>query len=235
MMGSSTWESITGSPFTWKDFTQSDSLHGQAPQFRKGIREIEVVNEGEVVIHLSEPDGNFLHALGEPEGGMEVVSQADNQKRGAPTMQTPPYAGTAPYQFVERAQGQYIRYERVPYQHWRSQPDFPEFEFRWIKEPSTRLAGLLTGEIHVTPLPNDLLRNADLAMAESIVMNAKVQRPGVCNAAETLLVDSAVDGKFLPKFAIGLWACRDSSCSTQWRRVREPMGFLVQKNWRVLI
>ena len=33
---------------------------------------------------------------------------------------------------------------------------------------------------------------ADLAMAESIVMNAKVQRPAVCNAAETLLVDKAV-------------------------------------------
>jgi len=42
---------------------------------------------------------------------------------------------------------------------------------------------------------------ADLAMAEEIVLNAKVQRPGVCNAAETLLVDRAVAGQFLP--AIG--------------------------------
>jgi glutamate-5-semialdehyde dehydrogenase len=41
-------------------------------------------------------------------------------------------------------------------------------------------------------------RDADLAMAESIVMNAKVQRPGVCNAAETLLVDKSVAAKFLP-------------------------------------
>ena len=31
---------------------------------------------------------------------------------------------------------------------------------------------------------------ADLAMAERIIVNAKVQRPGVCNAAETLLVHS---------------------------------------------
>jgi len=41
-------------------------------------------------------------------------------------------------------------------------------------------------------------RAANLDMALDIVLNAKVQRPGVCNAMETLLVDSAVAGKFLP-------------------------------------
>jgi len=40
--------------------------------------------------------------------------------------------------------------------------------------------------------------DADLKMAEEIVMNAKVQRPAVCNAMETLLVDKAVAEKFLP-------------------------------------
>ena len=39
---------------------------------------------------------------------------------------------------------------------------------------------------------------ADLKMAEQIAMNAKVQRPAVCNAMETLLVDKAVAEKFLP-------------------------------------
>ncbi len=39
---------------------------------------------------------------------------------------------------------------------------------------------------------------ADLTMAHDIVMNAKVQKPGVCNAMETLLVDQAVAKKFLP-------------------------------------
>ncbi len=42
---------------------------------------------------------------------------------------------------------------------------------------------------------------ADLNMAADIVMNAKVQRPAVCNAMETLLVDKSVAAKFLP--AIG--------------------------------
>jgi len=42
---------------------------------------------------------------------------------------------------------------------------------------------------------------ADPAMAERIVMNAKCQRPGVCNAAETLLVDAAIAESFLPAVA----------------------------------
>jgi glutamate-5-semialdehyde dehydrogenase len=40
--------------------------------------------------------------------------------------------------------------------------------------------------------------DADLKMAEEIAMNAKVQRPAVCNAMETLLVDKTVAEKFLP-------------------------------------
>jgi glutamate-5-semialdehyde dehydrogenase len=39
---------------------------------------------------------------------------------------------------------------------------------------------------------------ADLEMARRIAINAKVQRPGVCNAAETLLVDAAIAERFVP-------------------------------------
>ena len=41
-------------------------------------------------------------------------------------------------------------------------------------------------------------RDADLEMALRIAVNAKCQRPGTCNAMETLLVDSPVAGEFLP-------------------------------------
>ncbi|MBI2486912.1 MAG: glutamate-5-semialdehyde dehydrogenase [Deltaproteobacteria bacterium] len=40
--------------------------------------------------------------------------------------------------------------------------------------------------------------SADLEMAKSICMNAKVQRPGVCNAMETLLVHENIAKSFLP-------------------------------------
>jgi glutamate-5-semialdehyde dehydrogenase len=40
--------------------------------------------------------------------------------------------------------------------------------------------------------------DADLATARHIIVNAKTQRPGVCNAAETLLVHADIAGSFLP-------------------------------------
>ena len=41
-------------------------------------------------------------------------------------------------------------------------------------------------------------KDADLIMAEEICFNAKVQRPGTCNAMETMLVDEAIAEGFLP-------------------------------------
>jgi glutamate-5-semialdehyde dehydrogenase len=48
-------------------------------------------------------------------------------------------------------------------------------------------------------------RAADLRMAERIVVNAKCQRPGVCNAIETMLVHEEVARQFLPDCAEALW------------------------------
>jgi glutamate-5-semialdehyde dehydrogenase len=48
--------------------------------------------------------------------------------------------------------------------------------------------------------------SADLDAAVEIVFNAKVQRPGVCNAAETLLVHEAAAAELLPRVAFALGA-----------------------------
>jgi glutamate-5-semialdehyde dehydrogenase len=47
---------------------------------------------------------------------------------------------------------------------------------------------------------------ADLALAETLTMNAKTQRPGVCNAIENLLVHRDVAAKFLPSIGAQLIA-----------------------------
>lgn len=50
-------------------------------------------------------------------------------------------------------------------------------------------------------------RDADFDMAERIVVNAKCQRPSVCNAAETLLVHADVAETLLPRLADALGKC----------------------------
>jgi len=49
---------------------------------------------------------------------------------------------------------------------------------------------------------------ADLTMAGNVAFNAKVQRPSVCNAMETLLVHRGVAERFLPSFCAQLRAAR---------------------------
>lgn len=51
-----------------------------------------------------------------------------------------------------------------------------------------------TGNCHVY-----VHETGDLDKACAIVMNAKTQRPGVCNAEESLLVDKSIAGEFLPE------------------------------------
>jgi glutamate-5-semialdehyde dehydrogenase len=61
--------------------------------------------------------------------------------------------------------------------------------------------------------------SADLEAARAIALNAKVQRPGVCNAAETLLVHETVAEAFLPD---ALAALRDAGVELRGdERVRE--------------
>jgi len=53
---------------------------------------------------------------------------------------------------------------------------------------------------------------ADLAMAERICLNGKVQRPSVCNALENLLVHEAIAPTFLPRM---VGALRDAQCEVR--------------------
>ena len=61
---------------------------------------------------------------------------------------------------------------------------------------------VITGGIGICHVYVD--ESADLARAVAIVENAKVQRPSVCNALDTLLVHPAVAASFLPRVAAQL-------------------------------
>lgn len=67
---------------------------------------------------------------------------------------------------------------------------------------------------------------ADLAMAKTIVANAKCQRPGVCNAAETVLVHRDIAEKFLPSAAAIL--CKEGVVLRGDERTRAVLGDAVE-------
>jgi glutamate-5-semialdehyde dehydrogenase len=70
---------------------------------------------------------------------------------------------------------------------------------RVVSEATMPVLKHYTGNCHVY-----IDQHADLEMAERIVINAKTQRMGVCNAAESLLVHSSISTTFLPRAAKAL-------------------------------
>ena len=75
--------------------------------------------------------------------------------------------GTGPFEFVERKVGSHVLYKRVE-NHWRQTPEYKELEFRWVPEGVTRLATLLTEEVHISDVDRALQRDA-LAKGMKIV------------------------------------------------------------------
>jgi glutamate-5-semialdehyde dehydrogenase len=75
----------------------------------------------------------------------------------------------------------------------------------------------------------------DLDMAKSIVFNAKVQRPGVCNAMETLLVHKDIAQKFLPLMIKRLQdaGCQIRACQATRKITRgfKNIKIATEKDW----
>ncbi len=91
-------------------------------------------------------------------GGGEIMMLSKRQfdEEGVEGFDEKP-AGTGSYMYGGREQGQSIWFEKAPQPHWRGEnPDFQEVELRWVREDLTRLAALLTGEIHVAALSREL-------------------------------------------------------------------------------
>ncbi len=74
--------------------------------------------------------------------------------------------------------------------------------------------------------------SADLKMAERISFNAKVQRPGVCNAMETLLVNRSIAKKFLPSMIRRFKAAGvEIRGSSEVRRLVNGVKLATEEDW----
>ena len=174
--------------FSWLMNILPDDVGSEAGTMRNRVTDVEVVGPYEVVFRTTEPYADVLEVISEIQGGMEIASRADAFSRGSGTLAgkptaewgnyqddarlaelvgasdpaagEPPLAGTAPYEIVEMDEQTGVVYRRVE-DHWRVTPEFPEFEFQFIPEASTRLAKLLAGEVHLSKLPEELSVRAE--------------------------------------------------------------------------
>jgi glutamate-5-semialdehyde dehydrogenase len=75
-------------------------------------------------------------------------------------------------------------------------------------------------------------RAADFAMAQRIILNAKVQRPAVCNAIETLLVHESVARDFLPTMIEALQDARvEIRACEKTRKIIKDVKRATDKDW----
>lgn len=143
---------------TLMELGAEDSEHPHARNYR--TVEIETVSDLEFIWKLPAPLAEQVRRMSEQVGGMEVMSANDYETNGPPDFDKGPTAGTGGYEYLSREQTRGIVFKAVDYDHWRHNPDFQELEIRWMDEESTRLAGLLSDEVHITQLGADSTEQA---------------------------------------------------------------------------
>ncbi len=131
--------------------------------WNKYITAIDVNNDYDITMRIV-PQAQFWLNLSSSFHQLAVRSKAQHEKEGEPkNVEAGQAPGTGPYQWKEQKAASYLRLERVPFKHWRTNPDFPELEFRWMNEASSKMAALVAGEVHITDLPGDLQPAAEKA------------------------------------------------------------------------
>ena len=151
---------------THLQMTREDAAHTHRSQYR-AVTPV-VISDYEVVLRTEVPNPELIPNLSERNViSMEILSGKDMKALGGeeipgtqPDLGSRLPAGTGPYEFTSREQGVNFRMSAIDSEHWRYQPQFNEIEYRFIGEASTKLAGLITGEIHMSHFPQDLKEQA---------------------------------------------------------------------------
>lgn len=150
-------------PVTAADVVHSFNLHIGDDAKLSGIslfREIEItaIDDHTVRFDLPDPEPNFLFSHA-GRGSLAIYSKAQYDAEGIDGYETAP-AGSGPFKYEGREVGQSILFSAID-DHWSGvSADYDEIEFRWVSEPSTRLAMLSAGEAHAVTLPRDLQEDA---------------------------------------------------------------------------
>lgn len=170
-------------PVTAEDVVHSVALHVGDDSRLSGIQSLRaatVTADGDHTVHFDlpspDPDFLFLHA---GRAVLVVYSKAQHDAEGLEGYSRAP-AGSGPFTFVSRDLGNTLRYA-VDKDHWSgTSADYDTLELRFVGEPATRLAMLLSGEADIASLPRELQPDAEgqghqtLSSAQASVQTALV-------------------------------------------------------------
>ena len=124
---------------------------------QKLAQRVEIVHDYAVILHTAVVAPELVEHLS---ANNDLVMQSKARwDVGGKALYGQKVVGTGPFEFVERKVGSHVLYRRVA-QHWRHTPEVPELEFRWVPEGVTRLATLLTGEVHIAEIDRPLHQDA---------------------------------------------------------------------------
>lgn len=167
---------------SYKLHTGPDSTIVALNQLR--AQSVAATDDFTVVFKFDKPrtDYAFMHA---GRGAMVIYSKAQFEKEGLAGYLRKP-AGTASYQYVSRAIGSNVSFEVVQ-NHWQGvKPDFDKLTIRYVAEPATKLALLLSGEAHIADIPRELQAQAmrvgkKIISSKNPAMQSAVAFKGVYN------------------------------------------------------
>ena len=201
---------------SWKQLTD-EGFAGDAGTWIRLVNsedDFEIIDDHTIVFNLTRPELDLVFYASSRNGSMFMISKAQWDAVGIDGMRDNP-AGTGPWTLKKWNQAQSMEYDRVE-NHWRKTPEFREAEIKWVSEEATRLAQILTGEVHITALSRDTQKRAiEAGMKRAI--GAEPQ--------------SALQGYWMGLWDQGIYGDPDKKTDTAFHdiRVRQAMFLAVDR------
>src|SRR6266581_5412439 len=159
-----------GDPFTAEDVQFSFERYkgAGAPELKKKVKSVEIVNPHQVRFRLHEPWPDFLTFYATPATGAGwIVPKNYTEKIGSEKFKEQP-VGLGPYRFVSHQPGVELVLEANT-DYWRKVPNVKRLVMKSVPEATTRLAMLKKQEADVTyglfgPLAEEVRRNPSLQL-----------------------------------------------------------------------
>jgi len=153
------------------EMTSADVVHSHSLLVRKDststlrpvwitVEEVKPVDKYTVTLRFKNPIMPPVMMFGvQRSGDFRIASKAQWDKEGVEGYDKQP-AGTGPFMYGGRQSGLNIVFKRND-KHWSgNKVDYEELEFRIAREEATRLALLLSGDVHIADLPRELHKEA---------------------------------------------------------------------------